>query len=174
MKSPNNQDRPWVIALTKMKDRMEEPVQWFPFPAMISFMFVVILGGHLLPGLNPRLGARVDSVAIKAPRQPDGGIWLGVYLQDDLITVITSDRNKFKWAAKSPRLEDIEPLVQYLKSKTQHESFSMALKLESSLTKTTAVIGLNQDLTYAHMKPIIFALASANIFRYGFETRIIN
>ena len=174
MKSPNSLDRPWVLALTKMKERLEEPVQWYPFPAMIGFMLVMILGGHLLPDLNPRLGARVDVLPADAPRHQDGGIWLGVYKQNDSIMVVSSDRKKFKWPIASASINDIEPLVKYLKMRTQHESFSMALKMESSLTKTTTVVAVDQRLKYSHIKPIIFALASAKISRYGFETRIIN
>ena len=174
MKSPNSSDRPWVIALFKFKERMEEPVQWFPFPAIRGFMLVVILGGHLLPDLNPRLGARVDVLPMKAPRHQDGGIWLGVYQSGDLINVVTQDKNRFTWSAKSSEKGAIKDLIKYLKTKTQHEAFSMALKMESSLTRTTAVIAVDQRLKYLHLKPIIFALSSANITRYGFETRIIN
>ncbi|SME90685.1 hypothetical protein [Pseudobacteriovorax antillogorgiicola] len=174
MKSPNAFDRPWVLAITKLKERLEEPVQWYPFPAMIGFMLVMILGGHLLTDLNPRLGARVDVLPLDAPRHQDGGIWLGIYEDNGRINVVTSDRKKFSWPSNTENLESIEPLINYLKRQTHHESFSMALKMESSLTKITAVIAIDQRLKYAHLKPLIFALSSAKITRYGFETRIIN
>lgn len=174
MRSPNASDRPWVIALSKLKERLEEPVQWYPFPAMIGFMLVLILGGHLLPGLNPRLGARVEVVPMKAPRHADGEIWLGVYQEKDRVIVVTSDRQKFSWSAKDLDRSATRPLVKYLISKTKSEAFSMGLKLESSLVKTTAVIAVDQRLKYLQLKPIIFALSEAKITRYGFETRIIN
>ena len=174
MKSPNRQDSPWVLALSKMKERLDEPVQWYPFPAMIGFMLVVILGGHLLPDLNPRLGSKVDVLPLDAPRNPDGGIWLSASLQEDDLVVVTSDTKIFRGPSSKPHYSDIEPLIQYLKSKTQKESYSMALTLEAGISSTTAVLALHQNLNYGQIKPLIFALASAKISRYGFETRIIH
>ena len=94
MRSPNAQDRPWYIAVTKLRERLEEPIQWYPFPAMIGFMLVMILGGHLLTDLNPRLGARVDVIPLETDRQQDGSIWLGVYEQNNRVVIVTADRKK--------------------------------------------------------------------------------
>lgn len=174
MKSPNAFDTRWVVAISRFRERFEEPLQWYPFPSMIGFMLVMILSGHLLTDLNPRLGARVDVVPLHAPRHQDGGIWLGVYELNGWINVVTSDRKKFQWQAKSSSEKEIEPLIKYLKKSVNHEALSMALKLESSLTRTTAVVAVDQKLKYIHLKPILSALAAAKISRYGFETRIIN
>jgi hypothetical protein len=163
----------WVEALLSLKERLQEPVLWFPFPALVAFGLVIILRGHLLTGLNPRLGARVDVIQYDARNLPDGGIWLGVFQDGKQILVVTSDRRRFAWPIDSQDLKDITPLVKYLHNRVKKESYSTAIKLESNLTRTTAVLAVDQKLKYIHLRPIIYALAEARIAKYGFETRVL-
>jgi len=174
LKRSNVDHKPWVLAILNMKERLNEPLYWYPFPAMIGFALVLILGGHLLTDLNPRLGARVDVIPFEATRHEDGGIWLGIYQKNQRIHVVTADRRKFSWPIEANVAQDIEPLITYLKKRVQKEVYGTALKMEPNLTKTTAVIAVDQHLRYGHLRPIIYALAEARISRYGFETRIIH
>lgn len=163
----------WVEALMGLKERLQEPVLWFPFPALIAFGLVIILRGHLLTGLNPRLGARVDVIQYDAKNLPDGGIWLGVFQDGQKVLVVTSDRRRFSWPIDSQNMKDVEPLVTYLRNRVKKEAYSTAIKLESNLTRTTAVLAVDQKLKYIHLRPVIYALAEARIAKYGFETRVL-
>ncbi|MDQ3234943.1 MAG: hypothetical protein M3Q07_24310, partial [Pseudobdellovibrionaceae bacterium] len=97
MNGPHGRNQSWVEALLGLKERLQEPILWFPFPALIAFGLVIILRGHLLTGLNPRLGARVDVIQYDAKNLPDGGIWLGVFQDGKQVLVVTSDRRRFTW-----------------------------------------------------------------------------
>lgn len=174
MISPNAPSRTWVIAISKLRERLEESVQWYPFPAMIGFILVMILGGHLLTDLNPRLGARVDVLPLDSQNHPDASIWLGIYESQGKIHVVTADRRKFSWQQDAVKPQDFKKLIHYLQEKTIKEKKSTALKMESNMIRSTAIIAVDQRLRFSHMKPIIYALAEANISRYGFETRIIH
>jgi hypothetical protein len=173
MNGPHARNQSWVEALMGLKERLQEPVLWFPFPALIAFGLVIILRGHLLTGLNPRLGARVDVIQYDARNLPDGGIWLGVFQDGKQVLVVTSDRRRFSWPIDSQNMKDIEPLVNYLQNRVQKEAYSTAIKLESNLTRTTAVLAVDQKLKYIHLRPVIYALAEARIAKYGFETRLL-
>ena len=128
---------------------------------------------HLLTDLNPRLGARVDVIP-ETDRQQDGSIWLGVYEQNNRVVIVTADRKKFSWEANAVDTETFAPLIKYLRRKTIKEAKSTALKMESSLTRSTAILAIDQRLRYSHIKPILYALSEAKISQYGFETRIIH
>jgi hypothetical protein len=173
MNGPHTRNQSWVEALLALKERLQEPVLWFPFPALIAFGLVIILRGHLLTGLNPRLGARVDVIQYDAKNLPDGGIWLGVFQDGKQVLVVTSDRRRFSWPIDSQNMKDIEPLVTYLQNRVKKEAYSTAIKLESNLTRTTAVLAVDQKLKYIHLRPVIYALAEARIAKYGFETRVL-
>ncbi len=173
MKSPNADERPWVQGVLRLKERLAEAVQWYPFPAMIGFTLVMILGGHLLTDLNPRLGARVDVIPFEAPKHQDGGIWLGIYESNQQLNVVTSDRRRFSWSLQDNQIAATSELRDYLIQRTQKEVHATALKMQTNMTQTTAVIAVDQTLKYAHLQPIIYALAEAGISQYGFETRII-
>ncbi|HYX38284.1 MAG TPA: hypothetical protein VE954_34715 [Oligoflexus sp.] len=173
MNGPHARNQSWVEALLGLKERLQEPILWFPFPALIAFGLVIILRGHLLTGLNPRLGARVDVIQYDAKNLPDGGIWLGVFQDGKQVLVVTSDRRRFTWPIDSQNMKDVEPLVTYLKNRVKKEAYSTAIKLESNLTRTTAVLAVDQKLKYIHLRPVIYALAEARIAKYGFETRVL-
>ncbi len=173
MNGPQARNQSWVEALLGLKERLQEPVLWFPFPALIAFGLVIILRGHLLTGLNPRLGARVDVIQYDAKNLPDGGIWLGVFQDGKDVLVVTSDRRRFRWPIDSQDMKDIDPLVTYLQNRVKKEAYSTAIKLESNLTRTTAVLAVDQKLKYIHLRPVIYALAEARIAKYGFETRVL-
>jgi hypothetical protein len=174
MNSQQSKHQSWVEALMALKERLQEPVLWFPFPALIAFGLVIILRGHLLTGLNPRLGARVDVIQYNAKNLPDGGIWLGIFQDATHVQVVTSDRRKFSWPIHSQDLKDLDPLIKYLQGRVKKESYSTAIKIESNLTRTTAVLAVDQKLKYIHLRPVIYALAEARIANYGFETRMLN
>lgn len=173
MNGPKPRNQSWVEALLGLKERLQEPILWFPFPALVAFGLVIILRGHLLTGLNPRLGARVDVIQYDAQNIPDGGIWLGVFQDGKNVLVVTSDRRRFSWPIDSDSMKDVEPLVSYLKNRVKKEAYSTAIKMESNLTRTTAVLAVDQKLKYIHLRPVIYALAEARIAKYGFETRIL-
>lgn len=173
MRSPNADNRPWVQSVLRLKERLGEAAQWYPFPAMIGFALVMILGGHLLTDLNPRLGARVDVIPFDAPRHQDGGIWLGVYASGGQLNIVTSDRRRFSWSLSDNQVTASQELTDYLKQRTYKEAYSTALKMQTNMTQTTAVIAVDQTLKYAHLQPVIYALAQAGISQYGFETRLI-
>lgn len=173
MSSRNNTNQSWVEAILGLKERLQDPILWFPFPALIAFGLVIILRGHLLTGLNPRLGARVDVIQYPAKNLPDGGIWLGVFQDGKKVLVVTSDRHRFSWPIDSQNLKDTEPLIKYLQNRVKKEAYSTAIKLESNITRTTAVLAVDQKLKYIHLRPIIYALAEARIAKYGFETRML-
>lgn len=163
----------WQEAVYALKERIHEPILWFPFPALIAFGLIIVLRGHLLTGLNPRLGARVDVLEYGARPLQDGGIWLGIYPENDKVVVVTSDRKKFSWSLQSNKMHDTEPLVQYLRDRVRKEAYSTAIKLESNQTRTTAVLAVDQELKYLHIRPVLYALAKAKIAKYGFETRML-
>ncbi|WP_141736664.1 hypothetical protein [Oligoflexus tunisiensis] len=173
MNGPSTRNQSWIQALMGLKERLQEPILWFPFPALIAFGLVIILRGHLLTGLNPRLGARVDVIQYDAKNLPDGGIWLGVFQDGKQVLVVTSDRRRFSWPIDSQNMKDIDPLVTYLKGRVKKEAYSTAIKLESNQTRTTAVLAVDQKLKYIHLRPVIYALAEARIAKYGFETRVL-
>ena len=163
-------EKRWELALTNLQERLRQPGLWYPYPAMISFALIVILTGHLLPGLNPRLGSRAEIIEFYGKSERAGAIWLGVLMAKDRIYVRTAERSTFSWSAKSDRMKDLQAFTRYLKDRAKKEALSSGLSLEGHLTRTTVVLAVDQRLKYVHIRPIIMALAEAGISHYAFET----
>jgi hypothetical protein len=160
----------WENSLQRTRDRLGEPLTWYPYPAMISFGLVMVLVGQLIPGLNPRRGSRADVIELSAPRSNDGMIWIGVFSENDRIVVTTSDRKRFSWPV-AHTLEDLLPFSNYLRSRVRKESRAAGLANHTTFDRTSVVISVDQRLKYIHISPILIVLAQNGVAKYGFETR---
>lgn len=164
----------WIKAITEFKERLAEPILWYPYPALIAFALVTILSGHLLTYLNPRLGTSVEVIPLEAPRLILGDIWLGIKLNGDVLEIMTTDRHIFRWKNKSLERKDMSALIDYLKEKTRHQAHRAGLKMKAMESEIRAIIAIDKNVSYAHLNPVLYALAEAKISKYGFESRIIN
>ena len=162
----------WQIAVINKISRLKQGHSWTLVPAFISLSFVTILIGHLLPSVNPRLGNMAKTIPFSATVQQDGSMWISIFPLKEDIVVITSDRKKFIWPKQKAPQEALLPFQEYLKEKVQHESLATGLSMQANLTRTSVVLAVDQRLKYAHILPIIYALARAGISRYGFETNL--
>lgn len=163
--------RNWAISAANIKDRLQEPIWWFPYPALISFGLVLTLTAHVVSGTNPRMGNPADIISFPAPARKDSAIWLSATPIDDKIVVTTSDRRIFRWSQKLQNVSEVEPLVRYLKERVAAEITSAALMGRAFTTQTSAVIASDQRLKYLHIRPLLYALAEAGIAQYAFETQ---
>ena len=162
----------WETALIDKIRRLKEGYSWTLVPSLLSFSLVLILIGHLLPSLNPRLGNLSKTLPLATSPQQDGSMWISIFPWQDNIVVMTSDRKKFIWPKKRPTQESLHPFQVYLSERVQRESVAAGLSLQTNMARTSVVLAVDQRLKYAHILPIIYALAHAGISRYGFETNL--
>src|SRR4051812_41927015 len=88
----------WQQTTESYKERLAQPLAWFPYPWLISASFILIFSSHILFGLNPRLGNPANVPALDAPPSYEGSIWMSVSLQDQDVVIVTADRKIFRWS----------------------------------------------------------------------------
>ena len=164
----------WTDILQRMRERLSEPILWFPFPALIGFGLVIILRGHLLGGFNYRLGTRADVVHLQAEPLRGPGIWLSIYQDKDKLVLLTDDHNRFEWPLGVRDMKALKPLITYLNQRSREEAFKATLSMEADADRIRAILAVDQELKYIHIRPVLFALVEAKISNYGFETRVFH
>lgn len=170
----SNTTRIDIETIRKQKDRMKDNIIWFPAPALISFALVLLLIGHLLVNINPRLGNSAEILSFPSKPQKEGSIWISIFEKDSEITVVTYDRKVFNWPADTQTLEPLEDFRQYLHQTTNELSAQAAISKFISRTQTQIVMAVDQKLRYFHIRPLIHILADVGIDSYAFETQIID
>lgn len=158
--------------ISQVKNRLDHRLWWFPIPALASFALVLILTGHLLPSLNPRLGNPVNLTVFPAAREEEGAIWLAIFPRGDEMILTTSQKKVFRFPLKQAVPDDFTAFRDYLEGVLKKEAVSFALNMEAPPTRMTAVLAVDERLTYAHIRPFLYTLASVGITQYGFETKI--
>ena len=166
-------NRVWLGQVQRTRERLTEPLLWFPFPALIAFGLIIVLRGQLLNGFNYRLGTRADVVHLQAETLGSPGIWLSIYQEADQLVLVTDDHNRFEWPLGTKDMKALRPFIEYLNHRTAEAAFKMSLALEVDKNRTRAVLAVDQKLKYIHIRPILFALVEAKISNYGFETRVV-
>lgn len=133
----------------------------------------MVLSGHLIPGLNPRLGNMANIPILKQPPIKEGGIWISVYQENHKIMIATSDRETFSYSLPINSIDKLKEFSSYLKKKTLDFSISANLNMEANLENTKLSIAVDKDISYHSFRPILYALAKARISKYSFETLIV-
>lgn len=164
----------WFAMAQRARERLIEPLLWFPFPALIGFGLIIILRGQLLTGFNHRLGTKADVVHFAADPLTSSGIWISIYQNQDRLVLVTDDHNRFEWPLGARDMKALQPFISYLNKRAHEAAFKQTLSLEAEKNRTRAVLAVDQKLKYIHIRPILFALTEAKISNYGFETRIVH
>ena len=157
--------------LDLVRERLQESKSWFPYPCLFSFGLVLLFSGHILLGINPRIGNPADVLPFKSTKAKEGAIWLSVSLQKGRVMVSTDNRHVFSWNEQDRNLQIIKPLVSHLRDRIVQITLSASLAKEISHTESLVVLAVDQSLKYLHIQPILAALAQAGISDYAFETR---
>lgn len=157
----------------EVSKRLREPAVWFPAPALLSFVLVLLFTGHLLIGLNPRLGSTTDVVTFSAEEQPEGSIWLSVSVQNNDVVVTTFNRKVFTWPKDTNSLTPLSNLKSYLIATVDELATQASIAKYLSIHQAKVILAVDESLRYYHVRPIIHLLAEVGLDDYGFETRII-
>lgn len=163
----------WQDVLTNQQERLRKPDIWYPYPALISIGLIFVLSGHLLPGLNPRLGSMANIIVFPAKPEPEGSIWIGLFAEGDQVVAVTADRKRFTWPLSTSSVQSIKEFASYLDNRVVSESVASGLSMRTSATRTKVIFAVDQRLKFKHFRPALNALAQAKITKYGFETRIL-
>ena len=161
----------WSEACVRARQNMAAPLEWFPYPYLISFFLVILLTAHVIFGTSAHLGTPADVITFPSETRKDSAIWLAVTPIGKDVVVTTSDRKIFKWPLETENLKGLAPLVAYLKDASAKEIEAAAIAKTAYAHQTTAVISADQRLKYMHVRPILYALAAAGISNYAFETQ---
>ena len=160
------------ISLENQIERLKQSPQWFPFVALLSFFSITLLTAHVSFGTNPRIGHPAKLLPFgDTPAEPSA-IWFSVTPTPKEIIVTTNDRQVFYWPIDVRGVEQIEDFISYLKVRAREEIMTAAIANEAFLSQTRVMIAADEHLRYRHIRPILYALAKANITNYAFETRM--
>ena len=155
--------------LELMKIRLKESPNWFPVPAFLSIGLAVILSGHLIINLNPRLGSAVKLIENVGNDEWEGSLLFQISVKDDHVYVVTPERTVYSWPSNDPESKDFKDFKVYLTQKSQKMLTEISINRRVTYTQTSVVLSTDQVATWYHVHPIVTALAEAGYDSYGFE-----
>ena len=138
----------------------------------IPFFLVTILALFVGFETSDRFKSPIEAFEYTAAASNDHKIWMSVGLIEDLIVIKTSSGKTFKWPAAGPSESDYDSFESHLKAWTKSHLQNTILAGQLLPSTNTAAIAVDQRLTAHHIRPVIYALASAGVSKYGFETKL--
>lgn len=163
----------WTAAFERFQDRASEPMSWFPFPALVSFVLALLLSTHMMFALNQRLGNSAHLLELDGTPSPEGAIWLAITREekDHTVWITTPEHQIFHWPAGTKDPQSAAGLIRYLEHKVVNITHSTALLQANKPSERLVVLAVDKRLAYADIKPIIYALSVVGISNYAFEVR---
>lgn len=160
-------------AYRRLKGRLLEKSHIFPTLFLIGVGLVLMLLCLTNFNLDPRLGHPTEPLVFEGKIKERTGIWFAVYLREQNVVVSTAGRDVFSWPAHEARGKGYEDFQKFLKDKAKTILHYEVTAENLADRNSEAVLSLDQNLTYFHVKPILLALADAKISRYSFETKLV-
>lgn len=157
-------------AIERLRTSLRSETPWYPYPFMVSLFLVVLLMAKVLPPLNPRLGHQAESITLEAPPEGEGSMWLSITIAEGRVVITTSDRSVFSWANAGPTAAEREALQDHLRATVHERIFAATLKKTAEVANSFVSIAVDQRVTFAHLRPILYCLAAVGVANYGFET----
>jgi len=161
-------------AFERAASRLDETYDWFPMPALISFVLATILVGKGLPGLNPRVGFRSQAITYSSERQQEGSLLLSLRPQGEKLIISSSDGRSFQIPLSNPSEESLADLKRYLRKSASQTVISSVISNRSHKDQQTVVLIADERLRYDHVRGVLVALAKAGVTNYGFETMMLS
>lgn len=162
------------MTFSAVKERLHEGIFWFPLPALISFVFVINFIARITFDINPRLGNAAEVLEFDGKIVDDNGIWISISPLNDTLKISTFDKKTFIIPMEVESEENIAEFANYLRKKVIEIGLNAGLKNRLRQGESKVIISADKHLKYAHIKPIIHALALAQISNYAFETKVMN
>lgn len=139
---------------------------------LISFGLVLVLSVDLTTRLGSQGKGANDVPVVATDENEQSAIWLSVTASDTAIVVSSDDRRSFSWPLTEQSLEGTGEFVSYLKSRVSREIDNAGLGGEVLRSRLRVTLAVDQRLNYWHIRPLIYALAEANVTNYAFQTRL--
>lgn len=155
----------------RLKDRLRTTIAiYVPLTAMISTTICLVLSGHLLPAVNPRLGNPAEVMELSSDGKP-GDIFLSISADGGQLVAFDSNRRTARWPIGSRTLADVQSFSELLQRNVRDGLLTSSLSNRSVASQTRVILSVDQHLRYFHIKPILYALAEARICSYTFEVK---
>ena len=100
-------------------------------------------------------------------------IWIGVYGDQNNINIVTSDRKKFTVKKTNYNLVGLKSFIEHLNEIKKRNYLAVARSSLGIEKRSRVALSLDRKLKFYEIRPIIYALAEANISNYEVETQVI-
>ncbi len=157
-------------AFEAIRTRLRQPLGWFPLPALVVSGLALILGGHLLMQLNPRLGEAIDILTFAAPETANPTIYITMRPDNNEMVITLNNRAEYRTSLKDITDESLVSFNDDLRQQVNKTTIASARAGVLPDLTSNVIIAVDQKLAYYHIRPIINSLAKTGITNYGFET----
>jgi hypothetical protein len=149
------------------------PFTAWPAYVLIPVGMIMILSAFVPLEINPRLFSRARPLQLAGEEAPPTDLWFAVAPTESGVSVTSIDGKIFELNNSAPEGKRGEEFGNFLKQRKEELINNKILANEIDPDSTLVVLSADEQLTYFHLRPVVYALASAGFTRYAFEGRII-
>lgn len=162
-----------ALALERQSERLVMPFTAWPTYILIPIGIIMILSAFVPLEVNSRLFSRARPLQLSGDEAPPTNLWFAVSPTESGISITSKDGKVFELNSAVPVDKRAEEFRSYLVERKEELIRTNVLANHIDPNTSLVVLSADERLTYFHLRPVVYALASAGITRYAFEGRII-
>lgn len=160
-------------ALLRQRERLAVPFTANPVILFIPFGLMCLLLIYVSLETSPRIYSNAKPLLLNHKEEsPTFTLHYTIAPAPEGLRIVSNNGDIFSLNGQQDD-KGLDLFTNSLKSSIRSTINDVALANRMDEQTSFVVLTLDERLTYAHVRPVIYALASAGITRYGFEGRIL-
>ena len=152
-------------------ERLRIPIFWFPLPAFISLGLCMVLYVQIQYGFNPMRGLELSFPEAQGEEIQETSIMYSVFLHEDELVLINQSRRAIVLPKAIKSDNELIDFTKDLEKQIQKKLVDGIVARRITGAELTVIFMIDDSLRYAHIRPILQALAIVKVSNYGFAVR---
>ncbi|MCX6119378.1 MAG: hypothetical protein NT027_17705 [Proteobacteria bacterium] len=150
------------------------------FPITTLFIpvgFISLLMIFVALETNKRIKSLATPLILSGEPTTSPAMWFSIAPHEKGLAISSSDGAHFFIESQSQNgapQNQFKEFEEHLRSRTKQVLGDVVLANRMDSNSAFVVLSVDESLTYAHVRPVIYALANAGISKYGFEGRVLD
>lgn len=151
-------------------DRLREDQSWGAIPSLFIFGLVLLVTGHVINQMNPRLGTTIDLPQFQTEAEVPANIRIEAFVKEGHLLLQLDGKLASTIPLDRMDSESLEEFTDALNKLIGLQDISIALSQRWDPSELSVVLALDSHLNYHHARALLGVLAKSGITHYAFET----
>jgi biopolymer transport protein ExbD len=159
------------LAFVRLRENLSKGERGVPVALFIPVGFIALLMVFVALETNQRIKSLASPMTLEGEPAKETSLWYSIAPVEDGLLIAGNDGQSFNVSATGEGYQEFE---NHLMERRKQLISDLTLANRMDGNSTFVILSVDEQLTYAQVRPVVYSLAKAGITKYGFEGKILN